>query len=393
MRHLKCFVVGTAGLVLLLATSVCVDATDTTLTFGQLPAADHELDLSIPESPAFAALGLSPEDVIRPATPRALAASVLNAFDKQGNFQSGLALDSAVYMLARGNELTIQEYRDNYLKRFLARTQLSAASTKGFQNDDEAVRAAVGLRMVPYDDGDPRLNVKLDECFTAEIPPPPPPNPGENIDQYQARVTGAAVAELEGRVAAIAQSCRERAAKEHWNDSAVELGAAPTWIQRSGKSDDLQFGGASFWSSAAYSVRNSDDDENPVLVVLQARFQLQQDVASPDDSDVFFEQDSLDVGTKVRFGSRTLPVSLEGSYLYEDPDGQNADHAYRFAAGLELPFPFGLLKDSWLQVNLGGTGGRDDGNQIFLSSTIKFGDGTEADLTRVAAAIPSVVPH
>ena len=44
-------------------------------------------------------------------------------------------------------------------------------------------------------------------------------------------------------------------------------------------------------------------------------------------------------------------------------------------------------------AGFGGTGGRDDGNQIFLSSTIKFGDGTEADLTRVAAAIPSVVPH
>jgi hypothetical protein len=42
------------------------------ITFGTLPATDANLDLSIPETPAFYALGLTPETVSRPASPREL---------------------------------------------------------------------------------------------------------------------------------------------------------------------------------------------------------------------------------------------------------------------------------------------------------------------------------
>jgi len=43
--------------------------------FGTLPAADANLDLAVPETPAFYALGLTPEAVSRPASPRELVSS------------------------------------------------------------------------------------------------------------------------------------------------------------------------------------------------------------------------------------------------------------------------------------------------------------------------------
>src|SRR5690606_35054097 len=47
------------------------------------------LDLAVPDSPALAILGLSPETVVRPGTPRDLATTVLNGVDRRGNLQSG----------------------------------------------------------------------------------------------------------------------------------------------------------------------------------------------------------------------------------------------------------------------------------------------------------------
>jgi len=128
------------------------------------------LDLAVPQSPAFVVLGLAPDRVSRPATPREFAADLLNGVDDQGNLQTGVAMDFVPYMMWQGNSLTLQKYRQNDLfgllglRRLLARTQVSLATTKGTSSDDESVRLAAGLRFTPWDSGDARMNRTIDNC-------------------------------------------------------------------------------------------------------------------------------------------------------------------------------------------------------------------------------------
>src|SRR5262249_47786630 len=77
------------------------------------------VDLAVPESPAFAVLGITPQSVTRPTSPRSFATSLLNGLDEKGNFQAGLAIDVAPYLLLAGPALTLEDYQRNRFIRFL----------------------------------------------------------------------------------------------------------------------------------------------------------------------------------------------------------------------------------------------------------------------------------
>lgn len=126
------------------------------------------LDLAVPEAPAFTVLDLTPESVVRPATPREAAISLLNGVDRDGNLQTGLAVDTAPYLIARANgpnPMTLADYRANYGQRVLARLGVSLATVKGSDDADESVRVALGFRAVPLDYGDPRNDPELLKCL------------------------------------------------------------------------------------------------------------------------------------------------------------------------------------------------------------------------------------
>jgi len=136
------------------------------------------LDLSVPTSPAFSALGLTPQSVIRPTSPREFAASLINGVDPNGNLQNGIAVELAPFLMWHGNDITLNQYqnpnnlpddqnpRDKFsFDRMLYRTSLSLATTKGTSDDDKSSRIAFGLTLTPYDLGDPRNDGILLDCF------------------------------------------------------------------------------------------------------------------------------------------------------------------------------------------------------------------------------------
>ena len=53
-------------------------------------------DISIPDSPAFTILSITPQNVTNPTTVRDLATALINGVDRNGNFQSGVAIDASV---------------------------------------------------------------------------------------------------------------------------------------------------------------------------------------------------------------------------------------------------------------------------------------------------------
>ena len=138
------------------------------------------LNFAVPESPAFTVLGLNPEEVNRPATPRDFAAQIINGLDRDGNFQSGVAIELNPWAIANRNLLFGGVplsadggggYADGIgtpftpgegfrpLRGLLYRTSLSFATAKASQSDNKAMRLAAGLRVTPWDPGDSRLLV------------------------------------------------------------------------------------------------------------------------------------------------------------------------------------------------------------------------------------------
>lgn len=360
---------------------------DAQVRFGTLPAADANLDLAVPETPAFYALGLTPESVSRPASPRELAVDLLNGLDQNGNFQTGIALATVPYLLFAGDRLTINEYRmDEGFSwiRLAARTQLSVATTKGTDSEDKAARAALGIRVVPYDLGDPRQHRDLDACFTdIELPPL---KEGETFQEREKRF----VDEFKAHLQRQAQACREKDEKRYWNASAWELGAAPTWIQKEGTRGQTTWGGATFWTSFAYGFESFPTLRETSQLILGFRYELDKQAPNLQNSGSYVQQDTALLGARLRIGKPNLHVSFEGSYLRIDPKGASTQDAYRFSLAPEFKLP--MLDNLWFHVSVGGTGGRGSDDRLFVMASIRLGNGNTLDITQVANLLGHPLP-
>lgn len=355
--------------------------------FGTLPAADANLDLAVPETPAFYALGLTPEVVSRPASPRELAADLLNGLDENGNFQTGIALATVPYLLFAGDRLTIKKYREDEAFswiRLAARSQVSIATTKGTDSEDKAARAALGIRVVPYDLGDPRQHRDLDVCFTdIELPPL---KEGETFQEREKRFVDDFKAHLQRQ----AQACREKDEKQYWNATAWELGAAPTWIQEEGTQGQTKWGGATFWTSFAYGFEGFSALRETSQLILGFRYELDSQAPDLQNAGSFVQQDTALLGARLRLGKPNLHVSFEGSYLRIHPEDVGTQDAYRFSLAPEFKLP--ILDNLWFQVSVGGTGGRGSDDRLFIMSSIRLGNGNTIDITQVASLLGHPLP-
>ena len=147
-------------------------------------AADTELtkattalnfDRPLSAAPAFVALGVTPETVSHPATPREFAASLLNGVDRNGTLQTGFAMEVAPYQVFFGPQTTLRNYRESLVTRLLYNFNVSAATTKASTDDDQAQRLALGMELTLFDKGDPRMDPRVENLFnqvTGENPVP-----------------------------------------------------------------------------------------------------------------------------------------------------------------------------------------------------------------------------
>ena len=121
-------------------------------------------DFLVPSSPAFAVLGISPENVVRPTQPKAFGAALLNGVDPSGTLQTGIAIEGSLLSLFSSRKISLTDYRKNARKRWLARSQISFATTQASSDDDEALRMALGLRVVILDKGDVRFGKNFEDA-------------------------------------------------------------------------------------------------------------------------------------------------------------------------------------------------------------------------------------
>jgi hypothetical protein len=412
------------------------DAASVLPFLGPKPAQNLALDLSVPESPAFVVLGITPDKVVRPTSPRQLAAALLNGVDDQGNLQTGIAIDTTPYLLFKGDGLTLAQYRADRLERLLARFQVSLASTKGTSSDDEAIRLALGFRETLWDAGDVRQNDSLAACIgrvhdrlmllTRQLS-------GEDISELMDRLNVTAVEVLpklrgmnnEDILEALrrpgsddtvtlalyekvkrikdddgeadVEKCFDDAKKDNWNAAAWEIGGAPSWVSATGDFGDLESSGATFWTSLAVNLPDRDwwglspeeasppDCQEPrgasefvrchFQLILHARYRVDQQVVDQSMPDVTFRQDDLLLGGRLRAGVPWFAISGEAAYMYEDPKGQKSSDSGRYAITAEVK----LTDSVWLQISAGSdTGGADSKSEGFVLGSLRYGLSTES---------------
>lgn len=345
------------------------------------------VDMSVPESPAFTVLGVTPETVIRPTSPRAFATSLLNGVDQNGNFQSGLAMDFVPYLLIAGDELTLRKYQTKPVVRLLSRTQFSFATTKGATTEDKSMRLALGLHLTLWDRGDPRTDETLMSCLSAfRLPPPPtmlecelPDNPTDADREAFRRCQESAEATRQERARQVQEArefndsvstrCRDESRQRNWNASSWIIGAAPSWISTDGQTKNMRWNGGGFWTSLGYGFEGVPGLESRSQLILHARYRNREVVPDPNTTGAFLSQDSMFFGARFRTGSPTFNGSFEYTFLRSRFAGLRFDNASRFS----LLFERRIAGDTWFNLSLGGESGRPDGrNNGFVLTSFKW---------------------
>lgn len=373
--------------------------------------ADAAIDLAIPDSPALTALGLGPNLVERPGSPREFAASMLHGIDTNGNVQTGISIDAAPYLWYRGREMTLSEYQQRYLLRFLSRTQLSFAATHGDSAEDEGTEFALGLRVTPWDEGDPRMDEELGECLRDAVLDIEIGIQGKAdalmadrsvletqkerierringekkngdrekldvldeilddingkikmLDKQREQTVTPNFSEMNARSTAAITDCRKKRYYRTalWNRPGWSLGVAPTFTSATGAEDDLESSGTALWTSLAFNLWDLGQ------LVLHARYRNNETAPDPSVAGRFIQQDSFRAGGRVRFGSPGLNFNLEGVHVTENRKGYRGDDKkIQYGAGME----YRIADDLWFVFTAGSEAyDNKEDNLIMLAS-------------------------
>lgn len=346
----------------------------------------RQVDLAVPDSPAFKVLGVSPQKIDRPGTPRQLAASLINGIDSNGNFQSGVAIDASLLRFAA--KTTLQQYTSNYRTRFVDRTNFSFATAKGASETDKSLKMAVGLKLTPWDEADPRLDGWLTSCLQKAVDTETINNDPNlavidmNILQERRRMIGKDDPVLKKEVddnvktlnaaknkkiaelsAAGIKACRAKAPSNLWNKSAWSVAVAPTFLTQTGNNEDMEYAGLGAWTSVSYGIGSN------AQLIGQVMYRNNEEVPVPNASNTFFKRDTLNFGGQLRFGRENLNGNIELLYaINNNENGVADDNVFKYAAGME----FRATKDFWIALSIGTETGNESGNKLFALSNLKW---------------------
>ncbi len=368
-------------------------------------ARTNMVDSPVPNSPALAALDVTTESTIRARAPDQFATTLLNNVDKNGNFQSGLAIDFVPAELYSPSTVTLEKYRavgfDGWSTRLYANTQLSIATSEGQSKEDEATRLALGLQVTPWIsiESDPRrdlghlnclsdlsklvlsapdLQKKIRDQQVAEDVTPLSKRgreirSEENIKAYTEAIPKAKGTLNEGKNVT---DCRTTWNDAHPSTSAWSLGIAPTWISTDSDLDDLEWTGMSLWSSL--SIDLGDTAKLPLIgkngeLIFHVRYRTDEVVADSTNIGNFFEQDTLLATTKFRFESskdskedmfQNVRYSVEGAYVSTERNTGVDDDYYIWSGKAEFRAPQ-IGENLWLNFTAGRSSGRSDSEETF----------------------------
>ena len=364
-----------------MAGNIAADETDDELAKDLI----GRLDLDVPDSPAFALLGVTPQNVINPDTPAELAAALLVGDDKNGNGQEGLAIEFRPFLLAMQDDITVGDYRD---KNWLSRAAISFAQSDGSSDEDQTDRQAIGLTLTPIDEKDPFVWADLGKC-TADAVAAADGQEGtgrQDMRDAARRLANAQNGDDETEVIAAQQAMViARQALDEWlrngrkkildaeNEACIKKQQEATvngtqWQIGLGYHDseigDIDESGLSFWTSYSREVPRMGGS-----IILHARSGRDQIVARPDEAQGYDVVDQDIVAFRYRRGSDRQGVLFEASYVDESAAGGGLDDDYTTAL---IGAEFRIGESLWIQIGYGDTFGSNQDKDAALSGQFRW---------------------
>lgn len=264
---------------------------------------------SIPSTPAFDALGVTPSDVLRPASSSALGADLLTMVQDDGSLSTGFAFEVAPIWLFTGRKVTLQEWRKSPAHQLASRTTLAIATAPL----DSGTGVSESLTVVWLDNGDPRKDKELSSCVTKALAASDP-DPTLDDSTSGIPVDDDAIG-----------ACKADAAVRNANKLSLASAVATTQRESgSGLDHEVAFGSFDAWTSLGIPLGKSGS--------------VGQLVAAAHYETADFADHGLDLGGQLRIGVGNASIAADFLWSPTFPDGAAAQvEAYRAAASAEVP--------------------------------------------------------
>jgi hypothetical protein len=342
---------------------------------GEAARVDEGDKLRTPDSLAFSILGVSPTEIQKPTTPRALAVSLSKFVSERAMLEipESLAIEVAPFWLWGHNRLEYEDYARSDAGQLLRNLSLSLGTTSA--DESGALRLATGVRShFAFDRADaPRCEQYQAELQTLA---------GkvalglskEEMQRLQAEHTSNGALDTEALTTALAELKAEKVKAElkAFEATSKECAAAATARPRV-----LSFAAAQAWSFPASQAENGDLISQAYWTTYAHRLGawtlLGLGRLRFDEADRGWDG-FVDAGARVIYTRETFAAALEGvgrKQAFGD-DASDAELQLRLALQVEY-----LVQDgTWLSVSFGKDFAAADAGSLFslANLTTSFGD-------------------
>lgn len=196
---------------------------------------------SLPATPAFTYLGVSPTKISQPASPRDFGAALANALDSLGRTQQGFALDASLWTVFPVMRITNADYASKPGTFALANTQLSLGTVRA-AGDTMSTDAALALRTNLVNHADPLRDQNLGTLIDAAV------QKCQEIKDATGRPIGA---EVEACSDKAVRTLVEEWKKTNWNALGFSVAAALGGRFEQSRTDRFIGRGAAAWAVLA----------------------------------------------------------------------------------------------------------------------------------------------
>jgi hypothetical protein len=334
-----------------------------------------------PDSPATKLIGSPTLKVPNISTPGALATNLLNGFNSDGKFVTGISIDTVPYLLFRGPGITLEEYKKNEgLQQFLSNLSLSIATDK--ETSSDTARVGIAAQFTILNQGDRRID----------------PDYSKVLNGFAATITEDIpfVDSLDGLTAE--QKNQKIAIKyKTWQESPCEidpktkeekpcfareinrLEKKPIWtvavgssfITPNGRYSDLRGDGMGVWSTYRQGIGGN------AQLIFHGAYRSGERIT--DSKGVFFNGDTFLLGTRLRMGDETNSrFSLEAAYNLENRQGTSSNSYLTLGVGLEQKFI--PQENLWFLFSFTAEPGRQNGSDFRFNSGVKWEFGSPGNI-------------
>ncbi len=229
-------------------------------------AAKFRVNFTVPDAPAFDILDVVPGSILRPASVQelGLAASSFAGPDNTFRVPRSLAVEFAPYLLARGRDLTLQQYRGSFAAQRLQSLRFSGATNRSA--DSARTQVGVGIRVNLLDRADPRLDNRLVNQLTAIADSintlyvkvlttgSLPLDVGSGV--VSPEILGAAAREQVEQLQAQSEELKAAFEEEHWNDQVLDVAYALRFSAADSLGNDPRADAHTVWATLGLPVRS-----------------------------------------------------------------------------------------------------------------------------------------